>query len=886
MLKVIEPRCEYRSNPLGLCTAEPRFSWKIETDKTGVLQSAYTLQIAPNEDFSGELLDSGLVESAESHLVVFKGAKFPSSAKRFWRVKVRDKLGEESPWSEAAFFETSLLDKSDWKAVFISAEDENSGASSAGTILRKEFTLSKKIKSARLYASAKGIYEAYCNGRRVGDEVLSPGFTEYGKRILFQTYDVTDQVKQGANALGFMVGPGWYKGDLAGWIGHRNHFGKRTAIIAQLLICNDDGSAETIVSDASWTCAQGPVIFSEIYHGEIYDARLEEKGWNLPLGDENGFSRRGWKPVFVESTDLSPLRPADGLPVKERERFRAKAFFTTPGGDKVIDFGQNISGYVRFKVRGKAGDRVKLRHAEVLDSAGNFYTENLRKARQTIEYILKGDETEIYQPHFTFQGFRYIAVDEFPGTFDPAAFEAVAVYSEMKSAGSFKSSDALLNQFMSNVGWSMKDNFVDIPTDCPQRDERLGWTGDAEIFARSAGLIMETAPFFTKWLRDLAASQYDDGRVPHVVPDVLKNIAESDERITDNAGATAWADAVVIIPWMIYAYFGDKRILEEQYPNMKKWVEYIRGVAENGVLFNTGFHFGDWVALDAKEGSYFGATPNDLSATAFYAYSTELLGKSAAVLGKKDEAAVYGELHRKIVEAFGREFFTPTGRIAARTQTSCILALQFGLCPPHAKQRTLDTYVELLKENTNHLTTGFLGTPFACRVLADNGRLDLAYELLFKTDFPSWLYQVTKGATTIWEHWDGLKPDGTMWSADMNSFNHYAYGAVYDWVFTDTGGIDTDEAAGFKRILLEPRPGGPLSWAESSYESPYGRIFLRWEKNGGTLKVDIKVPPNTRATAILPGAKAGNIGGLEFVSAPNGAQAELGSGSYSFTYTV
>jgi alpha-L-rhamnosidase len=452
-------------------------------------------------------------------------------------------------------------------------------------------------------------------------------------------------------------------------------------------------------------------------------------------------------------------------------------------------------------------------------------------------------------------------VDEYPGTVDPSFFEAVAVYSDMKPVGFFESSHELLNRFVSNVGWSMRDNFVDIPTDCPQRDERLGWTGDAAVFALSAGLIMETAPFFTKWLRDIAVSQYPDGRVPHVVPDVLKNNAWDG----DPAGATGWADVAVIIPWTVYSYFGDKRILEEQYPSMKKWVEYIRSVAEGGVLFNSGFHFGDWVALDAKEGSCFGATPNDLCATAFYAYSTELLAKSADVLGKKDEAGEYRELHRNIAEAFGKEFFTPTGRIAARTQTACILSLQFGLCPPHAKQRTLDTYVKLLEENTNHLTTGFLGTPFACRVLADNGRLDLAFELLFKTDFPSWLYQVTKGATTIWEHWDGLKPDGTMWSVGMNSFNHYAYGAVYDWVFTAVGGIDTEEAAGFKRILLRPRFGGPLDRAECSYESPYGTIYLRWEKQGDGLKTEIKVPPNTSARLVLPAEEK-----------------ILGSGTYSF----
>ena len=861
MLKLKDLRCEYRINPIGISTGEPRFSWKIETDKNDSIQSAYTLQISSNEDFNGEVQNSGMVESGESHLVVFKGLKFSSSEKWYWRVKINDNNGEESPWSETAFFETSLLDKNDWKAVFISGENESAASSSAGTVFRREFNISKKIKIARLYASAKGVYKAYCNGCRIGSDVLAPGFTEYGSRILFQTYDVTELLKQGANVLGFMAAAGWYKGDfIYGWDLQRNVFGKCTAVIGQLLVKYEDGSSETLITDSSWTFSKAPVVFSEIYHGETYDARLEEKGWN-----EIGFTGKDWKPVLVESSDLCALRPADGLPVREHEHFKPKKYFTTVGGDRVIDFGQNISGYVQFRVKGKAGEKVKLRHGEMLDAAGNFYTENLRKAKQTIEYILKGGEEEVYQPHFTFQGFQFIAIDEFPGDVNPDNFKAIAVYSEMKPIASFKSSDTLLNQFISNVSWSMKDNFVDIPTDCPQRDERLGWTGDAQIFVRSAGLIMETAPFYAKWLKCLTISQLSDGSVPHVVPDILIKNDENGNLLPRNAGSAAWADAAVIVPWMVYTYFGDIRILEEQYPSMKKWVEYVHSVAQDGVIFNTGTQIGDWVALDAKEGSYFGATPTDLSATAYYAWSTELLARSAEVLDKKEDAAQYKELHRNIVQAYGKEFFTSTGRIAARTQTSCILSLQFGLCPPHAKQRTMDTLVKLLEENTNHLTTGFLGTPFACRVLADNGRLDLAYELLFKTDFPSWFYQITKGATTIWEHWDGLKPDGTMWSPNMNSFNHYAYGSVYDWVFTDVGGIETEGPTAFKNIILRPLPGGPLSFVESSYESPYGTIFLRWEKTGTNLKVDIKIPPNTKARLILPGTEK-----------------VLGSGKYSF----
>ncbi|MDR3193394.1 MAG: glycoside hydrolase family 78 protein, partial [Treponema sp.] len=872
--------CEYRTNPLGVYTAKPRLSWKIESDRRDVVQTAYSVEAGTDKTFGTCLWRSGRTVSRQSLLVSYGGAPLASSTPYFWRVKVWDNQGGESPWSETACFETAMLRDDEWKALFISAEDENAGASSAGTLLRKEFTLPGEIRSARLYASAKGIYEVRCNGSRVGDQVLTPGWTEYRERLLFQTYDLTGLLTRGDNALAFLVGPGWYKGDLAGWIGRRNVFGMRTAVIAQLRVEYADGSVELVVSDGDWKCAAAPLTYAELYHGEIWDARLEQPGWDKP-----GFSGPAWKPVHIESEDPGILRPQDGLPIREQERFKPVSLFTTPSGERVIDFGQNISGWVRFTARGKAGDRVRIRHAEILDAAGNFYTENLRRARQTVEYILRGDGPESYAPHCSFQGFRYIAIDEYPGAIDKDAFEAVAVYSDMRPAGEFRCSNPKVNRFISNVRWSMKDNFVDIPTDCPQRDERLGWTGDAEIFARAASYLMETAPFFRKWLRDLAISQLPDGQVPHVVPDVLDNIAGNDERVTQAAGATAWADAAVIIPWTMYTYFGDRDLLAEQYPSMKKWVDYIRSVARDGLLFDVGFHFGDWVALDAKEGSYFGATPNDLTATAFYAYSASLLAFCAKVLGYEEDAKKYAKLREDIGAMYAQEFFTPRGRIAARTQTACILSLIFDLVPEACKQRTVDTLVALLAEQNNHLTTGFVGTPFVCKVLADNGHLDLAYELLLKEDFPSWLYQVTKGATTIWEHWDGLKPDGTMWSPDMNSFNHYAYGAISDWVFSAVGGLDTDrERTGFARSVIRPCPGGGISLAETKYESGYGLIAVRWEIAGGKISLSVTIPHNTDAELTLPKAAPGTIGGVAFSPAEGGARAILGSGSYAFEY--
>ncbi|MDL2229784.1 glycoside hydrolase family 78 protein [Treponema sp. OttesenSCG-928-L16] len=882
MLKVYDLRCEYRINPLGIFSSVPRFSWKIESDKRNVMQTAYSIEVSRDSGFSAMVWESGQIRSGQSLLIPYEGPSLAGCTLYFWRVRVSAGTGEESPWGETACFETALSSPSDWQASFISAEDENAGQSSAGTLVRKEFFLPRPVKSARLYASAKGIYHAYCNGRRVGDQVLSPGWTEYRKRLLYQSYDVGALLSRGSNVLGLMVGPGWYKGDLAGWLSRRNVYGSRTAVIAQLRVEYEDGSLEVIGSDESWKGSSSPVLYSEIYHGERYDARLEMDGWNRP-----GFDDSGWTPVQIESRDTSLLTPMDGLPVREQEVLKAESLFTTSRGEKVIDFGQNISGWVRFRLRGKAGDRVRIRHAETLDAAGNFYTENLRSAKQTVEYILRGGETETYSPYFTFQGFRYICIDEYPGDIAKEDFEALAVYSDMRPAGAFRCSHELLNRLVSNVRWSMKDNFVDIPTDCPQRDERLGWTGDAQVFVRAASYLIETAPFFRKWLRDLAADQLDDGQVPHVVPDVLRGVYKRNGKNTQDAGATGWGDAAVIVPWTMYVYFADKGILEEQYPAMKKWIGYIRSAARNGTVWDTGFHFGDWVALDAEEGSYFGATPTALIATAFYAYSTELLSKAAAVLGREDEAAEYRSLHDAIVKAYQDEFFTAQGQLSARTQTAHILSLVFGLVPQEYKPQLLETLTALLAERGNHLCTGFLGTPYICRALSENGRLDLAYELLLKEDYPSWLYQVSRGATTIWEHWDGLKPDGTMWSPDMNSFNHYAYGAVADWIFSVAGGLDTDEKfPGFGRILFRPRPGGGISWAETTYESGYGKIGISWKISGNEMALSVIIPPNTSASLTLPGAKPGSIGGIDFAESSAGVRAELGSGTYSFVYTM
>lgn len=877
MLQATRLRCEYLQNPLGIGERNPSFGYLVESDKHSVLQTAYRLQVSERPDFEIPLWDTGEVASDESVHILYEGPALRSFTVYFYRVQITDNQNENSMWSEAASFETANLGDYAWTARFITPPND-SAEGSKGFLLRKEFAAEAGLVSARVYATALGMYELSVNGKPAADWLFAPGWTEYGSRLAYQTYDITSMLKEGQNTVGASLGCGWYKGDLASWAGDRNRYGKRNAFFAEIMLCYADGRREVIGTDTSWRVLDGPIVFSELYHGESYDARLEIPGWDEP----GSFA---WPCAEALETNLAVLVAQDGLPVRRHEVFEPVAMFTTPAGERVIDFGQNMAGFVEFVVSGQAGDKVVLKHAEVLDKDGNFYMENLRSARCTVEYILKGEGEERFSPHFTFQGFRYIQIVEYPGEVKPESFKAVAVYSDMRPVGTFSSDHPLLDRLCDNILWGLKSNFVDIPTDCPQRDERLGWTGDAQVFVMAACYLMEAEPFFKKWLRDVSAAQLPDGGIPHVVPDVLTQRDKNGLPVNDGYGATGWGDAAVICPWTLYLTSGDKKLLAEQYPSMKAWVEFIRGRAQDGLLWNTGFHFGDWVALDAKEGSYLGATPNDLTATAYYAYSTGLLSKTADALGYAEDAEAYRALREDIVKAFQNEFFTPSGRLAARTQTAHILALMFDLCQEKDRRRTVDTLSALIKENDDHLVTGFLGTPYFCHVLSQNGKLAEAYALLLREEYPSWLYQVKAGATTVWEHWDGIKPDGSMWSKDMNSFNHYAYGSIGDWLFGVAGGLKPDEnSPGYKHILISPQPGGGINRAKTDYDSLYGRITVSWERKDGKTTLFAVIPPNTTALVCLPDAEAGEYGGIRFEAGEGGAQAEIGSGAYTWQW--
>ena len=879
MLIAEKLRCEYKENPMPISTQKPRLSWVLSSESRNVMQYAYQIQVSKNDiEFTSLVWESGKTNSDVSVHVEYEGQSLSSRSRYYFRVKVWDNQGNVSDWSKPSFWETGILDEYEWIGDFITpAIEVDPKIFSPSPLLRKEFNISGKVSSARIYVSALGLYELRLNGQRVGQDLLTPGFTNYKKRLQYQAYDVTALVIDGNNAVGAILGDGWFIGDVAGWLGNKNVvYGTKKALFMQLYISYSDGSEQIVVSDNSWKTSTGPILMSQIYHGETYDARLEIQGWDKPE-----FNDSFWETVKILEVSKSILVSQENVPVRKIEKILPIALINTPSGETVIDMGQNMVGFVCFKVKGQRGSRVVLKHAEVLDKDGNFYTENIRGAKQKIEYTLKGEGEETFEPHFTFHGFRYVKVEEYPGKISLENFIGVVIHSDMEKIGDFVCSNELINKLQHNILWGQKGNFVDIPSDCPQRDERLGWTGDAQVFIRTACFNMNVAPFFEKWLKDMKSDQLENGGIPFVIPHVLEEWSHS---------SSGWGDAAVICPWNIYLCYGDQRILKEQYESMKAWIEFIKSNSQDGLIWNTGFHFGDWLALDAKEGSYFGATSNDLISTAFYANSVKLFTKAASILNNKEDIKEYSELYHKIVEAFRMEFITPNGRIADSTQTAHVLALIFDLVDEKHKKRTVDNLAKLIEDNNFHLTTGFLGTPYLCHALSENGRADIAYKLLLQTEYPSWLYPISKGATTIWEHWDGIKPDGSMWSADMNSFNHYAYGAIGDWLYRVVAGIDSDDkAAGYKRIIIKPMPGGDLQYAYAELNSMYGMIKSGWKIENGEMQIDITIPHNTKAEVTLPGANASKLAeydGFSFCDNQIGATLELGSGSYSFKYKI
>lgn len=681
----------------------------------------------------------------------------------------------------------------------------------------KRFSVEGSAAQAVLTITAIGVYEAHLNGNRVGSFILAPGCTVYRERLQVQTYDVTKLLGE-ENELLVTVGTGWHRGRISADSEDINKM--PCALIARLSVKCTDGRELEWVTDASWQVRRSRILFSDLYDGEIYDASLKENPWE--------------EAVLHEELGKERLIPQEGEIICEQERLKPCRYFVTPKGERVIDFGQNLAGYFEFRLYAKAGDRVVITVAETLDSAGNVYTENYRTAKAQLTYICREGE-QSYKPHHTFYGFRYLRLDVYPGEIQKEDFTAIALYSDMKRTGYMECGNAGINRLYQNTLWSQRSNFIDIPTDCPQRDERMGWTGDAQVFSATAAFHYDVKRFCQKWLRDVRAEQSENGMICDVVPNFWKL----------GRGSTAWGDVIAIMPWNMYLAYGETDVLEENFEAMKKWVDYMGADSLDPDLWTCrpeekklwGKHYGDWLALDAPYGSYYGSTEVDLIASAFYAYSTSLLVKTGELLGK--DMSDYRKRYDRIVEAYKKRF------PKADTQTAHVLALQFGLTDD--REGTAAELAQMIRENGNKLMTGFVGTAYLLFALSDNGYADTAYDLLMQEAFPSWLYEVNHGATTIWEHWDGVRDDGTIWSSAMNSYNHYAYGCVMNWIYTRAAGIRTEEMyPGYERAVIAPMPDRRLGWLRVELETKHGRISSAWTYEGDEVRYEIHTPVPTR----------------------------------------
>ena len=843
----VQLRIEHLRDALGIGTDHPRLSWTVHTGRQGWYQTAYQIEVY---DADGKLRDgTGKIDSDRSILVSWPFEPLSSRERISLRVRVWGNDGNASEWSEAVPLEAGLLSSSDWTARFITPTwDEEITRSNPAPYLRREFELRSGIRSARLYITSLGLYEAQINGKVVGDHVFSPGWTVYDQRLRYQTFDVTDMLTEGRNAIGAALGDGWFRGRIGFGGGQRNVYGEHLALLAQLEIQYVDGSAERIVTDEAqgWRAATGPILLSGIYDGEIYDARLEYPGWASP-----GFDDSKWTGVRNLEWSFEALEAPLGPPVRRIENIAPVSVSKSPSGKTIVDFGQNLVGRLSIKVNGPAGHTVTLYHAEVLEH-GELGTRPLRLAEATDCYTLRGGETETWEPRFTFHGFRYVQVNDWPGELNLEDLRAVVLHSDLERTGWFECSDPLLNQLHQNVVWGMRGNFLDVPTDCPQRDERLGWTGDLQVFSPTASFLYDVSGLLQSWLKDLAVDQRKcGGSVPHVIPNVLE--------VTAN-GAAAWADAATVVPCLLYERFGDVGILADQFESMRAWVDHVASLAGKRRLWDTGFQYGDWLDPTAPPDKPAQArTDKALVASAYFIHSADLVARTAELLGHIDDQQRYRSLAAEVRAAFAREYITASGRLMSDAETAYALALVFDLLPTaEQRQRAGERLNELVRESGYRIRTGFVGTPLICDALCSTGHYVAAYRLLLQQECPSWLYPVTMGATTVWERWDSMLPDGSINPGEMTSFNHYALGAVADWMHRTIGGLAPSEP-GYRRMHIHPRPGGGLTHARARHITPYGLAECAWKIEDGKIDLDVIIPANTTAQVTLPGSDAAPI---------------------------
>lgn len=872
-VKLNNLQVENQSSPMGIDQMKPRFSWVLNSPQHNVMQTAYELEVSQGKKL---VWSSGKVMTDQSTFVVYAGPDLSSCSRYDWKVRVYDNQGQSSEWAGASF-ETAFYQKSDWKASWITSGIAGDTVNGIVPVFRKAFKLNKSVKSARLYVTSLGVYDLKINGSRVGDDFLTPGWTSYKKHLQYQVYDVSSSIKKGDNAIRVLLGSGWYRTRLT-WQDKVNIYGDKTALLLQLEVTYTNGKKEIITSDESWKAAESHIRYSEIYDGEIQDLSMQMADYSMPA-----YNDASWKNVEKTDHTYETLTSQINEPISIVETLKPK-LITSAKGVKILDFGQNLVGWVKLSISGNAGKKLKLTHIEMLDKFGEPYYENLRSAKAQASYMLDGKSHQT-EPHFTFYGFRYAIVEGIDQV-NPNDFEGIVLSSNMKTIGSFECSDPMLNQLQSNINWSLWGNFLDVPTDCPQRDERLGWTGDAEVFSRTATFNRQANQFFAKWLKDVAADQKPNGSVPFVIPDVLSNT-----NMDFGIGAAGWSDASIIIPYNTFLSFGDKQVLEVQYPSMQAYLNYMHE-ASNDDLWNTGFQFADWLSYrvdDSKTnlGQKSAITDNFLVAQCFYAYCCEIMQEVATVLGKKEDAQKYKTLLAKVKSQFQKEFMTASGRLISETQTAYVLALQFDMLPESLRPSAVDRLVKNIESYNYHLTTGFLGTPFLNHVLTRYGKADVAYKLLYQDTYPSWLYPIKyHEATTIWERWDSKRPDSTFQDPGMTSFNHYAYGAIGDWMYRTIGGIDTDKGAGagYKHILIQPVFDDKLSFAKTSLETNYGLLSTDWKKSGNQVTMQVTIPANTSASVTLPTKDPTSVV-LDGKSIGEN-HVKLGSGKYEFKFSL
>ena len=857
-------RCAHRVDPLGVAPDRVRLGWVLEGTGIGRAQRAYQVVVAPDKTWlrTGEDLswDSGRVESSCSADIAYAGLPLAPGGRYTWKVRVWDEGGLVSEWSEPAVFEVELDRTDGWHASWIcqgrpwerATPPDGPGPVDAvartltpAPYLRRAFMVDTPVASARLYVTALGLYEARLNGRRIGDGFLTPGWTDYTRRILYQTYDVTGLLAGGENVLAVILAHGWYAG-FVGFDAKRAgaHYGSAPELLAQLLITHPDGSRDWIVTDEQWHSSTGAIRHADLLMGEHHDLAVEPRGWDLPgFGAvRSGASGAGsWQPVRCRERDGTLLVADPGPPVRVTEEVAPRTIASYDNGRHIVDFGQNLTGWLRIRCDGPAAACVRIRHGEALAADGSLYTENLRTARQADEFTTSGG-AEVLEPRFTLHGFRYAEISGLPGDIGQTDITARVVHSDIPAAGMFESSQPWLDRLFANIDWGQRGNFISVPTDCPQRDERLGWLGDAQVFARTACYNRDVAAFFAKWLDDVADAQLPSGAFTDVAPRL----------ILTGAGAPAWGDAGVIVPWTVWKMYGDTGILHRHFGAMTGWMDFLERTNPDYLRARElGNSYNDWLAPGDDD------TPPELLATAYWAYDAALMAEIADAVGRADDAAGYRALWSKVRSAFADAFVAADGQVTSGTQTAYVLALHMNLLPEELRAAAADRLLAAIQAAGWHLTTGYGGVGHLLPVLSSTGHTEVAYRLLEQETVPSWRYMVQAGATTVWERWDGWTAERGFQSPWMNSLNHYAFGAVGEWLYRFLLGIDQEPGtAGFGQLLLRPHPGGSLSWARGSYRSIRGPVSTGWKRSGDRFTYWVELPPNVSASVRIPSDQA------------------------------